>query len=149
MLAHGGASSHHRSAARRCGIRTAEQSGLHRPAPERLHYRAGRGREPDPDDRGNVARAVISEVLPTFRRHIAEPAHQPPASRALSRPRGARRSGQLTTATGSSPLRSPRYGSQEEEHKPFKEALQNAPSRTRWLVLYLQSSLSINWYRRT
>ena len=39
----------------------------------------------------------------------------------------------LAAATGSSPLRSPRYGSQQEEHKPFKNALQNAPSRTRWL----------------
>src|SRR5258708_26602985 len=68
-------------------------------------------------------------------KHIVEPAHQPPASRALSRPRGARRSGQLATATSSSPLRSPRYGSQEDEHKPFKDALQKAPSRTRWLVM--------------
>jgi hypothetical protein len=58
-------------------------------------------------------------------RHIAKSAHQPPASRALSRPRGARRSGQ--TGYGdrllASPLRSIRYGSQEE-HKPFKDALQ-------------------------
>jgi len=32
MLAHGGASSHHGSDARRCGIGTADQSGLQRPA---------------------------------------------------------------------------------------------------------------------
>jgi hypothetical protein len=53
-------------------------------------------------------------------RDVAKSAHQPPASRALSWPQGLRRSGQLATATGSSLLRSPRYVSQEEEHKPLQ-----------------------------
>jgi hypothetical protein len=37
--------------ARRCGIRTAEQSGLHRPAPERLDYRVDGVRASDSNDR--------------------------------------------------------------------------------------------------
>jgi len=51
MLTHGGARPNRGSGARRCGIRTADQPGLDKPAPERLDYRVGRGRAPGSDDR--------------------------------------------------------------------------------------------------
>jgi hypothetical protein len=69
MLTHSGASSHHGSGARRYRIRTADQSRLHGPAPERLHYRAGRGagaHRTQMTGWSNVVRVVISKVLPTF-----------------------------------------------------------------------------------
>ncbi len=51
MLTHGGGSSNHGSGARRCGIRTPDQSGLYRPAPKRLHHPGGRVRASGSDDR--------------------------------------------------------------------------------------------------
>src|SRR5258706_7294722 len=79
----------------------------------------------------------MPEVSPPFLKTRSKPAHQPPASRALSRPRGARRPGQLATATDSSPLRSPRYGSQEE-HKPLQgrvaeRAIAHQMARSVWM----------------
>ena len=44
MLAHGVGQLTTGAVAHRCRVRTADQLGLHRPAPERLLYRAGRGR---------------------------------------------------------------------------------------------------------
>ncbi len=108
---------------------SADQCGLRKPGPKRLHHRADRVRASGSDDRleqrrESRRRCGLTNILKTTLLN----------SRALLRPLGARQWGQLATATGSSPLRSPRYGSQEEEHKPFKDALQNAPSGTRWLV---------------
>ena len=65
MLAHGGASS---PRVRYPSLRhpAAEQPGLHRPARNDSFTAPVAGRAPDPDDRGNVATAVISDVFPTF-----------------------------------------------------------------------------------
>jgi hypothetical protein len=66
QMHHGGASSHYRSAARRRGNRTADQSGLHTALNDSVIAPIGSRTGIQMTGWGNVARAAISEVLPTF-----------------------------------------------------------------------------------
>lgn len=75
MLAHGGASS---PRVRSPLLRNPHGGAVRprQPGPERLLYRAGRVRAPDPDDRSNVASAVISEVFPAFTAPVTMMSHR-------------------------------------------------------------------------
>jgi len=58
-----------------------DQSGLRRPALERLHHRVDRVRAPDSDDR-------LRQVLPTFGKTRSQVHDQPPARTPSSTPPG-------------------------------------------------------------